>query len=170
MHINLYSDPLLTVHVFLLFLFVETATEVKPWLAKFGFEQTELISFKDAKTNPLLNVTTWTNSPIMGQMNFVTATKVKMTLEEDAAPTGNVTIHKLNWPAAGQCGEMTISSKDATFPVKFGGFKNDGCSTDGYTVSQGTKQECSPKVAGKQWCMPVAIYTKATITATATKQ
>merc|ERR1711865_1007446 len=52
---------------------------------------------------------------------------IKMTLDlykpdtMDAAPTGN-----------------------ATFPVKFGGFKNDGCSTDGYTVSQGTKQECSP--------------------------
>lgn len=52
------------------------STQVAPWLASFGFKQDELLSFMDAKTNPELNVTTWTNSPIMGQMNFVSATRM----------------------------------------------------------------------------------------------
>jgi len=46
------------------------------WLATNGFKLDENLSFQDAKINPELNVTTWTNSTIMGQMNFATATKM----------------------------------------------------------------------------------------------
>jgi len=50
-------------------------TAVKPWLASNGFTLGEQISFQNAKVDPRLNVTTWTNSTVMGQMNFVTAVK-----------------------------------------------------------------------------------------------
>lgn len=43
------------------------------WLSERGFEMTELISFHDAKEK--LNVQTWNQSPIMSQLNFVTAKK-----------------------------------------------------------------------------------------------
>merc|ERR1711959_717259 len=91
---------------------------------------------------------------------------VKMTLDlynkpsEDSTLDGNVTIHKLNWPASGQCGEMSLPAKSAGFPEKFGGFTAGSCSEAGYTTSAGTKHQCSPKVMGKQWCQDVAIFTK----------
>ena len=79
---------------------------------------------------------------------------------EDSTLDGNVTIHKLNWPASGQCGEMSLPAKSAGFPEKFGGFTAGSCSEAGYTTSAGTKHQCSPKVMGKQWCQDVAIFTK----------
>merc|ERR1712167_68608 len=79
---------------------------------------------------------------------------------EDSTLDSNVTIHKLNWPASGQCGEVSMPAKSAGFPEKFGGFAAGSCSEAGYTTSAGTKHECSPKVMGKQWCQDVAIFTK----------
>jgi len=73
---------------------------------------------------------------------------------------GNVTIHKNDYPTSGQCGETSMSARDAAFPVRFGGFKNGGCSDDGYTEAAGTKNECSPTVLGKQWCMQFKLYSK----------
>jgi len=47
---------------------------VKSWLSAFGFVTSELLSFQNAGEAPL-NVKTWTNSTIFGQMNFITAEK-----------------------------------------------------------------------------------------------
>eukprot|EP00938_MAST-03A_sp_MAST-3A-sp1_P006784 g6784.t1 len=47
---------------------------VEPWLAQWGFKTTELLSFQNAGESPL-NVKTWTNSTIFGQMGFAQAVK-----------------------------------------------------------------------------------------------
>jgi methyltransferase (TIGR00027 family) len=47
---------------------------VQPWLAQWGFETTELLSFQNAGYPPL-NVKSWTNSTIFGQMGFAKAVK-----------------------------------------------------------------------------------------------
>merc|ERR1712166_669689 len=56
--------------------------------------------------------------------------------------------------------KLTIPSKEAHFPVTLGGFKMGDCSVDGYTVANGTKHECSPKVLGKQWCADFELFAK----------
>ena len=47
---------------------------VQNWLSNFGFVTSELLSFQNAGEPPL-NVKTWTNSTIFGQMNFIAAEK-----------------------------------------------------------------------------------------------
>ena len=72
----------------------------------------------------------------------------------------NVTIHKIDYPVKGNCGEFDMPSKEAHFPVTLGGFKMGDCSVDGYTIANGTKHECSPKVLGKQWCADFELFAK----------
>ena len=77
-----------------------------------------------------------------------------------AAIDTNVTIHKVDYPVKGECGQFDMPSKEAHFPVTLGGFKMGDCSVDGYTVANGTKHECSPKVLGKQWCADFELFAK----------
>ena len=70
----------------------------------------------------------------------------------------NVTIHKVDYPVTGECGQFDMPSKEAHFPVTLGGFKMGDCSIDGYTIANGTKHECSPKVLGKQWCADFELF------------
>ena len=92
-----------------------------------------------------------------GTLTFAMFTKATdLELVDDT----NVTIHKLNYPQAGDCGQFDMPSKEAHFPVTFGGFKNGNCATDGFTIADGTKHECSPKVAGKQWCADFLLFAK----------
>ena len=72
----------------------------------------------------------------------------------------NVTIHKIDYPVKGDCGQFDMPSKEAHFPVTLGGFKMGACSVDGYTIANGTKHECSPKVLGKQWCADFELFAK----------
>jgi hypothetical protein len=77
------------------------------------------------------------------------------------APSGNVTVHKLGFDkATGACGQTDMPASAAHFPVTFGGYKMGPCSDDGFTVAAGSKSECSPKVAGKQWCAVFELFTK----------
>ena len=55
-------------------------SEHKEWLADKGFTITEQISFYDAKEK--LGVETWAKSPVMSQLNFVTAVAGEQTPEE----------------------------------------------------------------------------------------
>jgi hypothetical protein len=75
----------------------------------------------------------------------------------------NVTVCKVDFPTKGDCGQTQMPSADAKFPVRFGGFKMGPCSAQGYSVADGAKQECSPKVAGKQWCANFDLFKKASI-------
>ena len=95
-----------------------------------------------------------TYTPAIMMMSLLLLVPVAATTLDDT----NVTIHKVDYPVTGNCGQFDMPSKEAHFPVTLGGFKMGDCSIDGYTIANGTKHECSPKVLGKQWCADFELF------------
>merc|ERR1712195_225771 len=98
----------------------------------------------------------------MGSFNMISLLLLLVPVAATALLTidTNVTIHKIDYPVKGNCGEFDMPSKEAHFPVTLGGFKMGDCSVDGYTIANGTKHECSPKVLGKQRCADFELFAK----------
>ncbi|CAB9500029.1 expressed unknown protein [Seminavis robusta] len=48
------------------------------------------------------------------------------------------TIHKVDYPVDGKCGQADVPEKVVGLVKTFGGFKDGSCSTEGYTAAQGT--------------------------------
>lgn len=60
--------------------------------------------------------------------------------------TSTTTLHKLNYPVDGKCGQADGVPEKAVFFVKtLGGFQDGSCATDGYTVAAGTAQGTGEK-------------------------
>merc|ERR1719316_2295834 len=60
------------------------------------------------------------------------------------ADTPSVTIHKVNYPVEGLCGQETNVTKSNSnphyfFPIHFGGFVEGACANAGYPLFQGNK-------------------------------
>ena len=73
-----------------------------------------------------------------------------------AADDDQVTIHIVDYPKPGSCGEVVTTEKKAFFAKQFGGLKDGRCSVEGYTVSEGTENGKNDKDKDKEY----AIYGK----------
>jgi len=69
----------------------------------------------------------------------------------------NVTIHKIDSPKKGDCGESSCPAGVAHFPETFGGYKEGTCASVGYTVPDGEQDfkeplsSCSRNPLGRSW-------------------
>lgn len=58
-------------------------------------------------------------------------------MAEDA-DTSVVTVHKLNYPVAGKCGQANVPASVVGLVKTFGGFQDGTCATEGFSEPQGT--------------------------------
>lgn len=57
----------------------------------------------------------------------------------------NTTLHILDYPKEGLCGQIQTTEKKAYFAKTFGGLKDGACSVEGYTKSEGTTNGINDK-------------------------
>ena len=68
-----------------------------------------------------------------------------------ASDDDQVTLHIVDYPKAGSCGEVKTTEKKAFFAKQFGGLKDGACSVEGYTVSGGTENGKNDKDKDKEY-------------------
>merc|ERR1712232_84039 len=66
------------------------------------------------------------------------------------------TLHKIDYPKSGACGEATVPDKAAYFVKTFGGFSSGSCASEGYTVKEGTEKGTGEKDSDREY----TIYSK----------
>merc|ERR1719380_544554 len=66
-----------------------------------------------------------------------------------AEAEGTVTIHKVDYPKEGDCGQTTVDAASAHWPEQFGKFVAGACSSAGYSVADGQQTVTIP-VWGKK--------------------
>merc|ERR1719409_1373711 len=66
-----------------------------------------------------------------------------------AEAEGTVTIHKVDYPKKGDCGQTTVDAASAHWPEQFGKFVAGACSSAGYSVADGQQTVTIP-VWGKK--------------------
>jgi len=57
--------------------------------------------------------------------------------DDEDAPKAT-TVHKIDYPIAGKCGEASVPEKVAPLVKTFGGFKDGACKVDGFATADGT--------------------------------
>lgn len=86
-----------------------------------------------------------------GGLVFLTTPAAALAADDD-----KVTLHIMDYPRAGSCGETETTEKKAFFAKQFGGLKDGGCSVEGYTVMEGTENGKNDKDKDKEY----SVYSK----------
>ena len=68
-----------------------------------------------------------------------------------AADNDQVTLHIVDYPKTGSCGQVETTEKKAFFAKKFGGLKDGECSVEGYTSSEGKENGTNDKDKDKEY-------------------
>ena len=66
------------------------------------------------------------------------------------------TLHKIDYPIEGKCGQAEVPENAVFFVKQFGGFTDGSCATEGYTVEDGTANGTGEKDKERTY----EIYTK----------
>ena len=102
----------------------------------------------------LLTVKAVANSQDEGRRDFLAAsasavlillptTMARAADDDDDAATA--TVHKVDYPIAGKCGQAQVPTKVVGLVKTFGGFQDGQCAADGYATPEGTASGTTDK-------------------------